>query len=183
VYLRYRKTEYAWCEPELFAALGSGYRVAVRFDPSEPTLGAAIFNREEGSKNKWGFAPGQYLGLADFHPDAPQIAAAKAFANDGMKKRFNDYVRTEYREIGDFGVRAARGSEVRDGRGAVQRVDVGTPKRNDERGPRKAAVDVPGVNRIAAAERKRADGWKRNYDERLAAARAAEEELMPLSMR
>lgn len=115
----------AWCEPELFAWLGQGYRLTIRFDPSEPTLGAAIFNREVGSRNRDGFALGQFLGLAEYAPEAPQVVSGQGFLTDleleakGFKKRFMGAVRTEYRAIGVFGKRTKSVSSARDGRGNV----------------------------------------------------------------
>ena len=50
-----------------FAELGDGYRVYVRFDPSEPSLGAAIYNREpRNDRNYMNYAEGQLIGMAQF---------------------------------------------------------------------------------------------------------------------
>jgi hypothetical protein len=116
----------SWCEPELFAALGSGYHVAIRFDPTEPKLGAAVFNAQSGSRNFGAWKDGQFLGLADYTPDAPQITACSGFTADegvALGKRFNAAVRSEYRAIGSFGAPAPASSEARSGRGDIQRCE------------------------------------------------------------
>jgi len=126
VFLKFSSRVLAWSEPELFAALGSGYRVAVRFDPTEPQLGAAIFNAQTGSRNFGAWRDGQFLGLADYKPEAPQITACSGFtADDGnaLGKRFNAAVRAEYRAIGNFGAPAPATSEARNGRGNVLRCE------------------------------------------------------------
>lgn len=120
----------AWCEPELFGALGAGYRLTIRFDPSEPTLGAAVFNRELGSRNHFDFSLGQFLGIADYAPEAPQVVTGQGFLTDeelaakGMRKRYTSAVRSEYRSIGVFGTRKTRASIARDGRGGVAVVET-----------------------------------------------------------
>jgi hypothetical protein len=128
VYARHAGQLLAWCEPELFAALGSGYHVAIRFDPTDPILGAAIFNAESGSRNYESWKDGEFLGIAEYTPEAPQITACTGFADDGkisLGKRFNAAVRTEYHAIGPFGLPASAAAETRNGRGGVLRVERG----------------------------------------------------------
>lgn len=130
----------AWCEPELFAELGQGYRLTIRFDPSEPTLGAAIFNREVGTRNRHAFSLGQFLGIAEYAPEAPQIVCGQGLLTDeeeaarGHKKRFTSAVRTEYRAIGVFGKRKTSVSSARDGRGNVVTIS-NTPTGDQEHKP------------------------------------------------
>ena len=120
-----------WCEPELFAALGQKYRLTVRFDPSEPSLGAAVFNRELGAPNRFGFTLGQFLGIAEYAPAAPQVTTGLGLLTPDEdaalthKKRFDSAVRAEYRSIGVFGMRQRKTSERRDGRGNVIAAEVG----------------------------------------------------------
>jgi hypothetical protein len=141
VFPRYNGRTLAFCEPELFAHLGQGYRVAVRFDPTEPSLGAAILNLETGSRNQWGFAAGQLLGVADHVPDAPQITACNGFVTDDeerdmeRRKKHRETVRAEYRAIGIFGRRASASSEIR-GAGGVARVEVGGGRAEPAQGGR-----------------------------------------------
>ena len=164
----------AWCEPELFAVLGQGYRLTIRFDPSEPTLGAAVFNREIGSRNSHAFSLGQFLGIAEYAPEAPQVVTGQGMLTDdeleakGFKKRFTSAVRSEYRSIGVFGKRKTSTSSARDGRGnvvtisnistgagatpgRVETTDITTP---GARGPLSPAVDSlqRGVLSSAAAD-------------------------------
>jgi hypothetical protein len=120
-----------WCEPDLFAHLGSGYRVTIRFDELEPQLGAAIFNREVGSRNRDGFALGQFLGIAEYSPDAPQITSGIGmFSPDeeaamSHKKRHDQRVRSEYRAIGVFGRKGRSTFEQRSSRSGVLKVNAG----------------------------------------------------------
>jgi len=126
VYIRHEGKLLAWCEPELFAFIGTGYHVAVRFDPTEPVLGAAIFNAESGSRNRESWKNGEFLGLADYTPEAPQITACSGFQeeeSDSHGKRFNSAVRSDHRSIGNFGLPAPAASEARNGRGAIIRVE------------------------------------------------------------
>lgn len=122
----------AFQEPELFAALGTGYAIAIKFDPTAPALGAAIFNREAGGRNRWGWSVGQLLALADYVKDAPQIMAGRGFLTEeeeesiARRRRFNGAVRAEYRSIVGDGRTGRSISEGRDGAGQMVRVERGT---------------------------------------------------------
>jgi hypothetical protein len=117
-----------FCAPELFAELGTGYRVIVRFDPSEYALGAAIFNNESGTVNRRGWKIGEYIGHAAFAGFAPQFCAAEGFQTAGIeqRKRFHNFNQTAFRAIGVYGKPAARSNEARDGRGASVTVERDT---------------------------------------------------------
>ena len=121
----------AWREPELFAHTGNGYAVTIKFDPAEPTLGCAIFNRETGTKNRDGWALGLFLGLADHEPDAPQICAQRGFLTEveveslARRKRYTSAIRAEYRGIVGRDAPPVRASEARNGRGEIVRIEEG----------------------------------------------------------
>ena len=59
--------------PQAFAAMGDTYRVSLRFDPADLSLGAAIYNAETSSKNWMGAKVGQLLCWAQYETPGPQI--------------------------------------------------------------------------------------------------------------
>lgn len=116
---------YPFCHPELFAALGNGYRVIIHFDPAEPTLGAAILNNEapESSPNTEAWKIGEVLGLADYMGFANQFASHASFTPTiEARKQYNRFVASEYRGTGLYGTRAGKASSMRDGHGRVAEV-------------------------------------------------------------
>ncbi len=61
---------------DLLAQLGDGYRVAIAWDSTEPSLGAAVYNREaETLRNSAGAAVGQFLGWAAYDVPGPTTRA------------------------------------------------------------------------------------------------------------
>lgn len=126
--------------PELFAALGTGYRLVVAFDPSEPTLGAALYNAETSTSNHQGWRVGEYIGHAEFLPtiarfDWRERDERGADAPPEARRRYAGAIRTAF---GAVGLGRVRSSEARDGRGAVARVDGAAPARREP-----AAVEPP----------------------------------------
>jgi len=110
---------YEFSFPELFASLGAGYRVYVRFDPSEPTLGAAIYNREDSSANHQGWQMGQFMGWADYVPLVSRFDWSNTSQDNPanqIKRRFNKFVRTEFRAVG---MPHAKAATARNGQGNV----------------------------------------------------------------
>lgn len=59
---------------QVFAELGDGYRVLVKFDPTHPTLGAAILNAEppDNPRNATRLRVGQFVCWAEFELCAPR---------------------------------------------------------------------------------------------------------------
>lgn len=107
--------------PELFATVGNHYRLGVKFDPSEPTLGAALYNLETSSVNHQGWRLGELIGWGQYQP--PIGWTGRAAAEDpqadpmaDLRRRFNKHVRTAF---GAVGLKHARISSARDGRGNV----------------------------------------------------------------
>jgi hypothetical protein len=116
---------------ELFAELGNGYRVIVHFDPTEPTLGAAILNGEEpeSTKNTQGWRMGQVLAIADYVETPPQFMAHASFSPSlDYRKKYNAWCSAAYRGTGLYGRRAGKTDEARDGAGNVARIEVGSRK-------------------------------------------------------
>jgi hypothetical protein len=123
---------YDFTNPTLFAALGSGYRLYVKFDPAEPTLGAAIYNRETSSANWERWPIGQLIGMADFMLPAPRFDFRHREERQGepglqARKTYNKFVRTAFRAVGLPQFRAAT---ARDGKGNVATVEgrAGSPQ-------------------------------------------------------
>jgi len=123
---------YDFVAPELFAALGSGYRLALKFDPAEPTLGGAIYNRDASSANRHGWQVGEFIGWAEFLPEVARFDWSQGGPDEAaaLKRRFNKHIRTSYGAVGlqRRGTAAAAVSiaaTVRDGRGQVAEVSGG----------------------------------------------------------
>jgi len=116
---------FPFCHPDLFAALGNGYRLLVHFDPGEPSLGAAILNNEpaESSRNTEAWRIGEVLGLADFMGFAPQFAAHASFTPTvEARRRYHRFVAAAYRGTGLYGTRAGKADSMRDGHGRMAEV-------------------------------------------------------------
>lgn len=138
-----------FCHPELFAQLGNGYRVIVHFDPTEPSLGAAILNGEapEASRNVEAWPVGQVLGIADQVPFAPQFAPHASFSPTAeFRKRYHAWNAAAYRGTGLYGRRAGKTDEARDGAGNVARIESG-PNVGRAAAP---AAPAPDLGRLAA---------------------------------
>ena len=131
---------------EKFADLGNGYRVWIRFDPSEPTLGAAVYNREGDTlRNHLRLGEGHWITWARWEMPAPQLhykGDAEVEAIDmeahygvgtrdeglGIRKKqeasINKWVRTVGRITGLPGQPRVASASQRDGTGQV--LDVST---------------------------------------------------------
>jgi len=121
--------------------LGSGYKVFCRFDPAEPSRGAAIYNRETGTANFKEFKAGQFIGFAAWEMPAPSVdvngpvrgivsQAATDFYGDGafdqgdaIRKKQNKLVATFFSALPRPGQPAVKMHELRDGEGRVSRVE------------------------------------------------------------
>lgn len=111
-----------FCAPELFAEIGAGFRLFVRFDAAEPAMGAAIYNRETSSANRRGWQVGEFIGWADYMPPVARFDWSDAEDPAAeLRRRHAGYVRTAYRAVG-LGHKAAT---VRDGRGRVAQIETG----------------------------------------------------------
>lgn len=107
--------------------LDNGYRILVAFDPAAPAEGCHIFNYEEGSRNREGYAFAERLLLAPVEADVPLVN----FAGDGDhsgRKRASAAARTEFRAIMPVGRRAYSVSQSYDGEGNVQRTERGAQR-------------------------------------------------------
>jgi hypothetical protein len=125
---------------DIFAELGHGYRVFLKFDPSEPTLGAAIYNRETSSANHLMLKQGEFICFARWEMPGPQLEAATADGltvvtteqlygvgpdrdeGYGNRQRQDKYVRTAFRGLPKPGQPSIKVAEVRDGHGNFARV-------------------------------------------------------------
>ena len=112
----YAGQPFPFIAPELFADVGNGYRVLVAFDPSNPQIGAGIWNNETGMINRQGWKLGQFLGWADYDAPAPQFGVREEGRSD-HRKRYLNWHRTVFVAIKNFGGEARRESAARDGRG------------------------------------------------------------------
>ena len=154
--------------PENFAALGDGYRVYIKFDPTEPTLGAAIYNRETASINHFGYKDGALICWAEWLPPVASFDWREAGERDdkagSMRRRYAHYTRTAFRAIG---MPQAKASTARDGKGNVIEISASAslqaePERAET--TRSEVTDVPtalpaprGGFRLRALEEESAD--------------------------
>jgi hypothetical protein len=157
-------TPFDFCAPELFASIGSGYRVAIRFDPSEPDLGAALYNRETASGNFRGWQLGELIGWAEYLPPVARFdwREAKDDPAGDIKSRHNGYVRTAF---GAVGIKHERVSTVRDGKGNVGRVEHGSAR----------------VSRAGSGVPPESSGGNRHPEAQPTLTRAARQPAPPLS--
>ncbi|BET67182.1 hypothetical protein ASA1KI_21000 [Opitutales bacterium ASA1] len=128
-----------FCAPALAAELGAAYPVRIRFDATEPSLGAWIFNNAPADArcNVAGRRLGEFIGWAEFAPDAPQFDMQHGF--DGRnRKRYDAHVRAMFAAIGLHGRKAPIAAEQRDGAGGVNRIEFGggQPRLAPDRGQR-----------------------------------------------
>lgn len=144
-----------FCAPELFARLGSGYRLVVAFDPSEPTLGAAIYNRETSSANFAGWQAGEFIGWAPFLAPVARFDWRTGDVADPQadaKRIFNKHVRTSY---GAVGLNHRLGT-ARDGRGNVvtASADYADGRRLNSPRPAPSAESAQSADRLALPARR-----------------------------
>jgi hypothetical protein len=125
---------------DMFAELGHGYRLFVKLDPGEPTLGAAIYNRETSSANHLQLKLGEFICFARWEMPGPQLEAATPDGLNvvttqqlygvgpdrdegyGNRQRQDKYVRTAFRGLPKPGQPSIKVAEVRDGVGNFARV-------------------------------------------------------------
>jgi hypothetical protein len=115
--------------------VGSGFRVVVRFDSTEPTRGIALYNREDGPANTRGWRLGQFLGFAPWECPAPM----------------SDVLRLEVR-----GVQPRELTEFY-GPGAIDRGDTHRKEQNRRVATVFSALPRPGQPAVKRAE-SRGDG-------------------------
>lgn len=126
----------------ILAELGDNYRLSLRFDPSEPTLGAALYNRETSSSNHHGWVEGQYIGWAAWEIPGPQLdidatsargltirsveeiyGAGAEDTGNSERRRVDKHVSTSFRALARPGQPALKASTQRDGEGRVAKME------------------------------------------------------------
>ena len=159
-----------------FADLGNGYRVYIRFDATEPTLGAAIYNREGNTlKNHQGLGMGDWITWARWEMPAPQMhyrgdAILQSQTTDEIygvgtedtglgtrkkqEKSIQGFVRTVARITGLPGQPRVASASARDGKGKVLEASTGP---NTPATPDAATVD-PATAGQSADRSTRTDG-------------------------
>lgn len=105
--------------------LERGYSVLIAFHPGRPEDGCHVFNAETGSRNRDGLKFGEFLMVAPFAEDAPQLNLAPSEYAFAARKNANAAVRSEFRAITASGSRARRLSVARDGFGNSRRIERG----------------------------------------------------------
>ena len=112
--------------PEEFVHLGEKYRVRVHLDPTEPALGAWVFNMETSTQNRGRLKVGDFICHATCVEDAP-LHAPPGYVDDNIrnKKVFQGAVRVAFCAGGIYGYGGKSASELRNGRGDVLRLERG----------------------------------------------------------
>lgn len=161
-----------FCNPELFAQLGRGYRVIVCFDPAMPDLGAVIFNNEAGARavlNGHAVPPGAQLGVAELVERVPQYCALDGFDDEAgydRRRRFSAQCRKAYRAIALPGARGSAATIARDIRGNEVRIEKNFTAHRSNEAAGTSAEPHAMRTRGAASAAPRAD-----FDEAAALAR------------
>lgn len=104
---------YRFTAPEVFAELGSGYRVLMGFDPDDPAAGCCVWNLEKGARNILRVSVGGWLCNAEY--SSPMLLwgdddDARA-AHEARKKRFTRAFTAAWAGTGLWGVGAQKGVE------------------------------------------------------------------------
>jgi hypothetical protein len=148
----------------LLAELGDGFRMSIRFDPTEPTLGAALYNRETSSANHFGWRVGEFVGWAAWEMPGPQLEVTpnevaglriqntreiygvgpEADTGFSARRRQEKWVRTSVRVLPRPGQPAVKAASARDGRGNVAEVTAGARSRSEapQRPTQRQAIDT-----------------------------------------
>lgn len=177
---------------EWMANLGDNYLVYCRFDTSEPTLGAAIYNRDHSSANHRlddvgaSYQEGELIGFAAWEMPAPaadwsgpvprgmEARPAEAFypgaidQGDTIRRKQSKQVATLFSALPRPGQPAVRTVEHRDGRGGLVRVERGAGGEETKTG----AVAKP----QPTTRRTRAAGVSQDHFERQSARLEREEQ-------
>lgn len=175
---------YRFTDPDLFAVLGSGYRVLVAFDPGEPQAGAEIYNLETGSRNIKGFAPNAWIGHAELSQDVPLFGWSDELAESTKRRKAaRRAFAVEYRGTGLYGTRAGKASERRmaDGRLVRAEVNLGDAGGTDPNG-RSRALPAGNEAGIPATAFRRKQLTESDIDVAAAEAAALEERLRARGM-
>lgn len=171
------------------AELGSGFKVWIKFDPSEPTLGAALYSRESGPNNIKGYKLGKLIGFAQWEMPAPSVdvtgpvrgceprpvdefyGAGAVDQGDTIRKRQSKLVATAFSALPRPGQPAVKRSEARDGEGNVSRVESGAQPLSPSDGARETRN--PKQARMRPVADPESLGWRSENLSPAAALRAA----------
>lgn len=115
---------YRFTAPD-FARLGTGYRLAVAFDPGEPQAGAEIYNLETGSRNVDGHKPNAWICHAAHEAALPLFGyTPEVAASQARRKAHTRAFEAAYAGTGLFGKKAGRAIERREADGRLARVET-----------------------------------------------------------
>jgi len=114
---------YRFTSPD-FARLGTGYKLAVAFDPGEPGAGAEIYNLETGSRNVDGHRANAWIGHAEHEAELPLYGyTAEVKASNARRKAHRRAFEAAYAGTGLLGKRAGRAIERREADGRLARME------------------------------------------------------------
>lgn len=114
---------FRFTSPE-FARLGTGYRLAVAFDPGEPQAGAEIYNLETGSRNVDGHKPNAWICHAAHEAELPLYGyTPDVSASTSRRKAHRRAFEAAYAGTGLFGKKAGRAIERRESDGRLARME------------------------------------------------------------
>ncbi len=115
---------YRFTAPD-FARLGTGYRLAVAFDPGEPQAGAEIYNLETGSRNVDGHKPNAWICHAAHEAALPLFGyTPEVAASQARRKAHRRAFESAYAGTGLLGKKAGRAIERREADGRLARAET-----------------------------------------------------------
>ncbi|MDF3129259.1 hypothetical protein P0Y35_08635 [Kiritimatiellaeota bacterium B1221] len=118
--------EWLFDTSDLPRGFGKGDRVIVAVDPTDPALGAAIYNANSSKNSPIGYNAGAFLGWAELQDLTPQFGAQYMDRRPRRKVKFKSFM-AAYASTGIMGMDARGAQEVRDGKGNVAKVETGVP--------------------------------------------------------
>lgn len=169
---------YRFTAPD-FARLGTGYRLAVAFDPGEPQAGAEIYNLETGSRNVDGHKPNAWICHAAHEAALPLFGyTPEVAASQARRKAHTRAFEAAYAGTGLFGKKAGRAIERREADGRLARVETNLgDAAGTESGGRSRALPVGQEGGIPASAFRRKSMTEEDVDAAAAEAAAMEARL------
>ena len=174
---------YRFTAPD-FARLGTGYRLAVAFDPGEPQAGAEIYNLETGSRNVDGHKPNAWICHAAHEAALPLFGySAEVKASGERRKAHTRAFEAAYAGTGLFGKKAGRAIERREANGRLARVETNLGDAGEtDAGNRSRALSATDETGIPASTFRRKQLTESDIDTAAAEAAALEERLRARGM-
>ena len=174
---------YRFTSPE-FARLGTGYRLAVAFDPGEPQAGAEIYNLETGSRNADGHKPNAWICHAEHEAELPLFGySPEVAASQARRKTHRRAFEAAYAGTGLLGKKAGSAFERREADGRLVRMETNLgDAAGTEPGGRSCALPSEQEGGIPVSAFRRKQLTESDLDRAAAEAAALEARLLERGM-